>query len=542
MTSKKILHKNYTTSGNFYQLKLPLNIEYLIAEDDSVRLLSHFVEGLDLSELYATYSRVRENQATPRQLLKIVLYGYMNRIYSSRETEKACQRDINFMFLLEGKKVPDHTTIARFKSLHFSLVAKTIMATFTNYLYELGEISGETIFIDGTKLEANANKYTFVWKKAVTKFMAKRLQKVADFVATCEELYGIRLLYKNEVKIKHLKKLRKKLYALKDLENITFVHGIGKRKTPLQKSIEELEEHLTKIKDYTKKIHIAGKRNSYSKTDTDATFMRMKEDAMMNGQLKPAYNIQHGVDAEYITWLTIGPQPTDTTTLKPFLIEAEEYLDIKYLKIVADAGYESEENYTFLDENGQIAFIKPMNYEISKTRKYKNDISRVENMDYEEETDIYVCKNGKRLLKIGVVNRKSKTGFVMEKTRYECEDCTGCPYKNECMKGNHWKTPLEERTKRLELSKSFMAYREEDLERIISEEGIELRMNRSIQAEGSFAQIKQDMGFRRFLSRGTENVLTESVLLALGHNMNKLHRKIQNDRLGKHLHAVKKSA
>lgn len=216
MSSKKILHKNYTTNGNLYQLKLPLNIEYLIPEDDSVRLLSHFVEGLDLSELYATYSRIRENQATPRQLLKIVLYGYMNKIYSSRDTEKACHRDINFMFLLEGKKVPDHTTIARFKSLHFSLVTKTIMAKFTNCLYELGEISGDAIFIDGTKIEANANKYTFVWKKAVTKFMARRLQKAADFVATCEELYDIKLIYKNEVRIKHLKKLRKKLYALKD--------------------------------------------------------------------------------------------------------------------------------------------------------------------------------------------------------------------------------------------------------------------------------------------------------------------------------------
>jgi transposase len=528
--------------GNLYQLKLPLNIEYLIPEDDSVRLLSHFVEGLDLSELYATYSRVRENQATPRQLLKIILYGYMNKVYSSRETEKACQRDINFMFLLEGKKAPDHTTISRFKSLHFSPVSKTIMATCTNYLYELGEISGEAIFIDGTKLEANANKYTFVWKKAVTKFMAKRLQKAADFIATCENMYGIKLIYKNQVKIKHLKKLRKKLYEFKYQENIVFVHGIGKRKTPLQKSIEELEEHLAKIKDYTKKIHVAGKRNSYSKTDTDATFMRMKEDAMMNGQLKPAYNVQHGVDAEYITWLTIGPQPTDTTTLKPFLIEAEEYLDFKYTKIVADAGYESEENYTFLDKNGQIAFIKPINYEISKTRKYKNDISRVDNMDYKEEIDAYICKNGKQLLNIGVVNRKSRTGFVVEKTRYECEDCNGCPYKSECIKGKHWKIPIEERTKHLELSKIFMVYREQDLERIISDEGIELRMNRSIQAEGSFAQIKQDMGFRRFLSRGTKNVLTESILLALGHNMNKLHRKIQNDRLGKHLHLAKKSA
>lgn len=542
MTNNKILHKNYTANGKLYQLKLPLDIEILIPEDDSVRLLSQFVEGLDLSKLYETYSRVRENQATPTQLLKLVIYGYMNRVYSSRPLEIACKRDINFMYLLEGKKTPDHTTIARFKSLHFAPVAKDIMAAFTENFYELGEISGEAIFIDGTKIEANANKYTFVWKKAVKKHMARTLQKAANFIASCEELYGIKLIYNNEVKIKHLKSLRKKLRKIKKQEQIEFVHGCGKRKTVLQKSIEELEHYLDKIKEYTKKLHISGKRNSYSKTDHDATFMRMKEDAMKNGQLKPAYNIQHGVDGEYITWVSVGPQPTDTTTLKPFLAEMEEYLNFKYEKIVADAGYESEENYAFIEENGQIAFIKPANYEISKTKKYKNDISRIENMEYDEKTDSYVCKNGKRLYFTGTLYKKSRTGYQIEKSEYRCKDCKGCPYKKDCMKGNHWKIPLEERYKRLEISKKFIEYRKQDLERILSHEGIELRMNRSIQAEGSFAQIKQDMGFRRFLSRGNQNVLAESIFLALGHNINKLHRKIQNDRLGQHLHSIKRSA
>jgi hypothetical protein len=201
------------------------------------------------------------------------------------------------MYLPDGKKAPDHTTIARFKSLHFALVAKEILAKVTDNLFELGEISGETIFIDSTKIEANANKYTFVWKKSTTKHMQKKLQKVADFVAECEELYGIKLIYKDIVKIKHLKKLRKQLYRIKNEENIEFVKGKGKRKTQLQRSIEELEEYLEKLKEYIKKLHIAGDRSSYSKTDEDATFMRMKEDHMRNGQLKPAYNVQHGVDA-----------------------------------------------------------------------------------------------------------------------------------------------------------------------------------------------------------------------------------------------------
>ena len=531
------LQKNYSLNQSGYQLKLPLNIETIIPEDDSVRLLSQFVEAMDLTDLYSTYERI--NSVSPRTLLKIVLYSYMNGDYSSRSMELNCKRDINFMFLLEGAPAPDHATFARFRSIHFAPCSKRILAEMSNALFNLGEISGETIFIDGTKIEASTNKYTFVWKKAVTKNQAKLLQKLADFVAECEQLYGIKIVYGNTVKIKHMKRLRKKLYALKETQNAAFVHGIGKRKPPLQKSIETLENYLSRLKKYNQQIHICGKRNSYSKTDHDATFMRMKEDAMGNGQLKPAYNLQHGVDSEYITWLAIGPQPTDTTTLIPFLKEAEEYLKFKYKNITADAGYESEENYLFLESNGQLSYIKPANYEISKTRKYRNDIGRMENMAYDSGSDSYTCKNGRQLTADHVRHSKSRTGYVSEKTVYKCNDCSGCPYKSGCIKGNNCKTPMEERTKTLQIAKTFLKYRTESLERILSEEGILFRINRSIQAEGSFGDLKQDMMFRRYLSKGAANVLAESTLLAMARNINKLHNKIQNGRTGTHLFPIK---
>ena len=527
---------------NGYQLSLPLNIECMIPSNDSVRLLSQFIEEMDLSELYKTYSRIRENQASPRKLLKIMIYAYMNGIYSSRAIESACQRDINFMFLLEGSHVPDHATFARFRSIHFASCAVDIMTEVTNFLFEIGEISGKEIFIDGTKIEANANKYTFVWKKAVSKNMKKLLQKIADLFADCEELYDIKIVHNNTIHMRHVKKLIKRLYQLKKSENIEFVHGSGKRKTALQRSIESLEQCLDKLKEYTQKIHICGKRNSYSKTDTDATFMRMKEDAMKNGQLKPAYNLQHGVDSEYITWLTIGPQPTDTTTLIPFLKQMQEHLNFKYLKIVADSGYESEENYSFMENNNQIPYIKPANYEISKTRKYKNDIGKIDNMMYNYDGDYLVCKNNKRLYAQNVITRKSKTGYKSEKTIYVCENCTNCKYKNSCIKGHNSKIPLEERTKKIETSKKFNKQRKADLKRIISDEGCMLRMNRSIQVEGSFADLKQDMGFRRFLCSGHENVLAESILLAFAHNIKKLHSKIQSEKTGLHLFDLKKCA
>ena len=313
------LQKDYTLNQSGYQLKLPLKLETIIPKNDSVRLLSQFVEEMDLTDLYSTYDRI--NSLSPRTLLKIVLYSYMNGDYSSRSMELNCKRDINFMFLLEGHSAPDHATLAGFRSIHFAPCSKRILAEVSNILFDLGEISGETIFIDGTKIEANANKYTFVWKKAVTKNQAKLLIKLADFVAECEQLYDIKIVYGNVVKIKHLKRLRKKLYALKD---------------------------------------------------------------------------------------------------------AEQHLKFKYKNITADAGYESEENYLFLEANNQIAFIKPANYEISKTRKYKNDIGKIENMEYDKISDFYTCKNNRKLTVSHIRHNKTKTGYVSEKTIYTCENCSDC--------------------------------------------------------------------------------------------------------------------
>lgn len=186
---------------------------------------------------------------------------------------------------------------------------------------------------------------------------------------------------------------------------------------------------------------------------------------------------------QHLQGLEVAPELTDITTLIPFLKSMKENLNFKYLKIVADAGYESEENYSFIEENNQISFIKPSNYEISKTRKYKNDINRIDNMDYDSESDLFICQNGKKLIANWIKIRKSKTGYESVKTIYICEDCSNCNYKSQCIKGNNFKISLEKRTKKFETSKKFNRQRKEDLERIITDEGILLRMNRSIQAE-----------------------------------------------------------
>ena len=271
MRLNKIIQRNYTSFSLYYQIKLPLDLEISIPSDDPVRLVSAFVEEMDLSELYKTYGRIRKNQATPRQMLKLVIYAAMNRIYSSRDIRKACKRDINFMYLLEGMPAPDHATIARFISLHFSACAKVLLAQMSDLLYLLGEISGKTIFIDGTKMESAANKYTFVWKRAITKNQARLYTKLTSFVAECEELYGIRTVYHDQISIHTLKRLKKQLCRVKVQEGIVFVHGIGRRKTQLQKSLERITSEYGTMLRMNRSIQAEG---SFADVKEDMNFRR----------------------------------------------------------------------------------------------------------------------------------------------------------------------------------------------------------------------------------------------------------------------------
>ena len=271
MRLNKIIQRNYTSFSLDYQIKLPLDLEISIPSDDPVRLVSAFVEEMDLSELYKTYGRIRKNQATPRQMLKLVIYAAMNRIYSSRDIRKACKRDINFMYLLEGMPAPDHATIARFISLHFSACAKVLLAQMSDLLYLLGEISGKTIFIDGTKIESAANQYTFVWKRAITKNQARLYTKLTPFVAECEELYGIRTVYHDQISIHTLKRLKKQLCRVKVQEGIVFVHGIGRRKTQLQKSLERITSEYGTMLRMNRSIQAEG---SFADVKEDMNFRR----------------------------------------------------------------------------------------------------------------------------------------------------------------------------------------------------------------------------------------------------------------------------
>jgi len=504
----------------------------MIPADDSVRLLSMLMERIDYSRLYRAYERLGRTETDPKNLFKILVYGYMNWQYSSRKIERACQRDINFMYLLDGDSPPDHNTIARFRSTYLKGVVEDLFAQLVDILAQEGELSLLNIFVDGTKLEAFSNRYTFVWGKRVEKELVKLQEKMKQELPQIADELGVRFWCGEEIETYQVAKFLKRLQKKQIEDGILFVHGKGTRKTPLQRAIERVTEYLHRQKKYERDIRILDGRNSYSKTDNDATFMRMKEDHMRNGQLKPGYNITIGVDAEYIVDAMVTQDRSDSKTLIPFLERVKRF---PYKNIVGDAGFESEENYTHLEANGQLAFIKPSNYEQSKTRKYKSDIGRRENMGYDEQSDSYICSMGYRLENIAVKKTKSTAGYPIETTIYECSDCDGCPNKAKCIKPGG-KKPLEERSKRLYVSKTFLRQRAQAEARITADEGILLRLNRSIQVEGAFGVVKQNMSFRRFLLRGKVKVHIEVLLLCFAYNVKKLHNKIQSGRCGDFLH------
>ncbi|MCH3950253.1 MAG: IS1182 family transposase [Acidaminococcus sp.] len=542
MQKNKPTQKDYTKIGSSYQLFLPLNFEVQIPNDDPVRLVRAMVEGMDVKALYDTYSHVENKLTSPIQLLEIVIYACMEGIRGSRKIEQSCKRDTHFMFLLDGKKAPDNATIARFCSLHLKPCIKELMIQMDKWLLARGFITLDSLFIDGTKIESVANKYKFVWKNRILGSQNKLIEKLEQLVPEIEERFGIKVCYGNTFHIRHLKKLLKKLLVIKRAEGIEFVHGCGKRKTILQKYYEILANYLKRLKVYTKQLHICGERNSFAKTDPDATFMRMKEDAMLNGTLKPGYNVQYANNSGFTLFADVSAHPTDMRTLIPFLEGFEAHFGQKFANIVADAGYESEENLVWLKKNQYTSYIKPNNYERSKRKKYKNDIGKAENMTYLPEQDMYICK-GRRLLKVSKVTQvKNRSGYVSEKTYYECKDCSGCPYKEQCIHGNNCRTPMEKRNKKLVVSKNFAALRAESLKNITSEYGKELRMNRSIQAEGAFADLKDSLNVRRLETRGKGNALVTVGICAMARNVLKVHHKVQDGKEDLHLYPLKKEA
>lgn len=518
MRNKLTLY-NFNRNVPSLQLSMSFDVDAVIPEDGKVRLVCNIVERMNLSTVLSAYSsKGRKPVLDPITFLKVILFCYSEGIFHSRKIETFCKYDLRGHFILGGKKAPDHSTICRFEQM-LADHSQDLLTEFVQLLQEDGHVDLKTLYIDGTKIESTANRYTFVWRKSVEKNQKKLMDKMIGALGLPD---GSTL---DEVE-EHVKDRFNEVRNLCSRSRIKFVYGIGHRKTQEQRDYEELKEVMERFSAYRNHLRLMGIRNSYSKTDHDATFMRMKEDHMLNGQLKPAYNIQLASSGAFIVGVMGSQKSNDLHTLKPFLEQMLPAYGKSLKNIVADAGYESEENYGYLEKKNLTAYIKPSNYETKKKRITKQSIGRRENMIYLEDKDVYVCKAGKHLARGRDRKTKTASGFVDTVWTYTCRECEECPHASECIRTRNNVNPTH---KSIQFSPSFEQHRMQSEANIMSDAGINHRINRSIQAEGAFSKLKDGLGYTRFRHRSMKKVVSDIVLVALGINLNKLHSKILNN-------------
>lgn len=508
---QKVIFKSYHQSQ---VMLLPPSLEELIAANHPVRIVNEVLNRIDISPLIKQYKPGGASSYHPLILLKVLVYGYINNIYSSRKMEEALQQNIHFMWLA-GMSKPDHNTINRFRSERLKEPLKKIFVQVVQLLAAEGLLSIKEIYTDGTKIEANANRYTFVWGNAIKTNKEKMKQqldalwKYAQGIAASElddtDPGGFDKIDKEKVE----QTIAKIDEALKD--------------KPISKQVKQKLNYARKnwpaaLDKYEQQEKIMGdQRSSYSKTDTDATFMRMKEDHMKNGQLKPAYNLQVSTNSQYIANYSIHQATTDTTTLPTHLNDYTEQYQSTPAILTADAGYGSEENYQYLEQNNITAYVKYNLFDREQNQAIQNKKPfAADKFYYNKEQDYYVCPMGQHMENKGNHTRTTATGFKQHITQYQAKNCSNCPLNGAChkSKGNRI----------IEVSHQLNQLKQQARHLLESEEGIKKRKQRCCDVEPVFANIKNNHGFKRFLLRGKEKVLIEVGLLALAHNLRKKAR------------------
>ena len=515
--STKLHTKTYSNNDRLFFL---LNPNDDIAENDPVRIVDAIVEGLDLKAFQKLYRERGRCAYHPKMMLKIILYAYMNNIYSCRKIEKSVRRDIHYIWLAAQER-PDFVTINRFRNR----VKNEINNIFTQtvlLLADRGFISLDVEYIDGTKIESKANKYTFVWRKTVERNRAKLQEKIRVLLQQVDEVIAQDKAAETEAVEFTPEALTSLIGELKDvLASEPEPAGKERKKVRRErkKQIRELEKHRDKLNEYDSRLQQMQERNSMSKTDPDATFMRMKEDAMNNGQTKPGYNLQLSAENQFITDFALYPNPTDTLTLIPFFHSFLGRYGHLPSVAVADSGYGSEENYRFMDEAGMEAYVKYNRFHMEQRPRYKPNPFHHDNFHYNAEEDYYVCPMGQRMTRIGTSHSQTASGYRSETARYRAQNCKGCPLRGLCYKAKGDRRIIG-------VNHRLNGYKRKARERLTSEEGIRHRGRRCIEPEAVFGQMKSNMAYRRFRHFGKDKVTMDFAFFAIAFNIKKMCAKI----------------
>lgn len=523
---------NSTVPNNIYytpiQLKLPIVFDETIKVDDPVYTFDKVMKGVNLENYLVSSKKDRRGRTgyNPITMLKVVLFAFQLKGYAStREIEDMCYNDIRFRWLLQYEKdFPTHMTISNFINKYLKKNIEDIFIEINKSIINSCNVDTDHLYIDGTKFEANANKYTWVWKKAcITNRdnLFKKISLLFEEINIDLKLESLEYKIYDTYEIDYIDYIFNDFKTRYNVDEKKFVFGKGKRKNIIQRRYELLKEYLLKLKEYATKIETCGEhRNSYSKTDKDATFMRIKKDYMGNDQLLPAYNVQFGICDEFIAVLDVNQFAADSDCFIP-LMNLYHKAYSKYPEYpVGDAGYGTYNNYLFCEEKNMKKFMKfPMYKKETTDKDYHNNPFRPVNFKTNDEGQL-ICPNNKKFnLLYNRPVKKNKYGRTEE--IYECEDCSNCPLKNKCTKSQG--------NRRIQLNKELTSFHKEVISNLESVQGCLLRMNRSIQSEGAFGILKQDKFYRRIVRKGLDQVRLELTLIACAYNIYKYHNKLKRE-------------
>ena len=500
----KVAFKSYNPNDN---LLFPPCLGDFLPKNHNVRVVSAIIDRLDISEIERGYKGGGASSYNPRMLLKVIVYAYLNNVYSGRKMERLLEENIAYMWL-SGMQRPDFRTINLFRSKRLAGKFDSLFTQVVLLLNEEGFVSLDVQYIDGTKIESVANRYSFVWKGSVEKNKARLESKVRTVLEMAEETLALEEKEaEEELSSEEMERRAEAILDKMDREGIS-----DKR---MRKAVEKVRsEKAPKMREYEDKLETLGERNSFSKTDPDATFMRMKEDAMNNGQTKPGYNIQIATENQFITNYGIFWRPTDQGTLIPFLESFQAKYGRQSGEVCADSGYGSEQNYEYMFGNGITPYVKYNMFHAEDKRKRRQNPFLVQNLFYNETEDYFVCPMGQHMEHIGDMTVKSDLGYESTVSRYGARNCTGCP-----LRGMRYRGASDRRV--IEVNHRNNAFRRKAKELLSCDRGLHHRSNRPIEPEAVFGNIKFNHGFKRFRLKSNEKVKTEFGLIALAHNIRK---------------------
>ena len=519
MKNNKVTYKPYTMDQPSL---LPPSLEELIPGDHLVRVVNKLVDQIKIDVLEESYKGGGTSSYHPRMMLKVLVYAYSEKIYSSRRIAKALRENVNFMWLSGGNK-PDFRTLNRFRGEAMKETVREVFASVLELLVEGGYVKLENYFVDGTKIEANANAHKVVWAKKTARYKESVQGKIKQLLDEIEQ--------ENEKENKEhgdedLDEMGGKggISAERLREKVTELNQRLKEKADdkkLKKAIQVLEEkHLPRLAKYEAQEEVLDGRNSYSQTDPHASCMRMKEDRAAQKPLpRPAYNVQNGTEGQFIVGYSVHQRAGDPGCFIPHM-EQQKLPHGKHIKnAIGDAAYGSEENYHWLEQNQIGNYLKYNHFHQEqhpprKAEEREKQRFNSANFPYDPQKDQFTCPAGLPMIYQGTTKHHTENGYLTERRFYESAHCETCPLKPQCTKAKG--------NRRIQVSFTLREYQLQAKNNLLSTHGIALRKQRSTDVETTFANIKHNMGFRRFMLRGLKKVEIEWGLLAIAHNMRKL--------------------